>query len=111
MLVSIPISKLSGIYLGFVDPGLFGDRADHLPELDLRHRRPHGHQGHTGPQLFRYFSFHAQGYYYVILFLLVLMVFCTNRILKSRTGRAWISIRENEAAAASIGINTSRYKT
>lgn len=39
------------------------------------------------------------------------MVFCTSRILKSRTGRAWISIRENGAAAASIGINTAQYKT
>ncbi len=43
---------------------------------------------------------------------LVIMVFCTSRILKSRTGRAWISIHhENGAAAASIGINTAQYKT
>lgn len=64
-----------------------------------------------GPALLGLSLQSPKGYYYIIFVLLIFMVFCTTRILKSRTGRAWISIRENGAAAASIGINTGRYKT
>ena len=111
MLVSIPISKLSGIYLGFVTLG-FSEivRITCLNWTSVT-GGPMGIKAIPGPSFFGISLSTPQGYYYVILFLLVLMVFCTNRTLKSRTGRAWISIRENEAAAASIGINTSRYKT
>ena len=64
-----------------------------------------------GPKIFGLSLQSSRGYYYIIFAVLVIMVFCTSRILKSRTGRAWISIRENGAAAASIGINTAQYKT
>ena len=64
-----------------------------------------------GPKIFGFSLQSPRGYYYIIFTFLVIMVFCTSRILKSRTGRAWISIRENGAAAASIGINTAQYKT
>ena len=50
-----------------------------------------------GPSLFGFSLQSPKGYYYIIFVMLVLMVFCTAKILKSRTGRAWISIRENEA--------------
>ena len=33
--------------------------------------------------------------YFIFLFLLVLFLFVTNRVLKSRVGRAWMSIRED----------------
>lgn len=111
MLVSFPISKLSGIYLGFVTLGF----SEIVRIICLNWTSvtggPMGIKAIPGPKLFGISLATPQGYYYIILSVLVLMVFCTGRILKSRTGRAWISIRENEAAAASIGINTSRYKT
>jgi branched-chain amino acid transport system permease protein len=40
----------------------------------------------------------------------LLTLFCLNRILKSRVGRAFIAIREDETAAESMGINTTYYK-
>lgn len=43
--------------------------------------------------------------------LMVFMVFIKNRIIKSRTGRALISIRENPVAAQGMGINVRFYKT
>lgn len=49
-------------------------------------------------------------------FLLVVLavlftVFILNRIIKSRIGRAFIAIREDETAADSMGINSTYYKT
>ncbi len=38
-------------------------------------------------------------------------VFILNRIIKSRIGRAFIAIREDETAADAMGINTTYYKT
>ena len=50
-------------------------------------------------------------HYYHILILLALVIFVTYRLQHSRVGRAWVAIREDEQAAASMGINVSRYKS
>lgn len=111
MLVSFPIGKLSGIYLGFVTLGF----SEIVRIICLNWTSvtggPMGIKAIPGPKIFGLSLQSSRGYYYIIFAVLVIMVFCTSRILKSRTGRAWISIRENGAAAASIGINTTQYKT
>ena len=50
-------------------------------------------------------------YYWTILALLLLTVFCCVRLRDSRLGRAWIAIREDETAAAAMGIPLMRTKT
>ena len=50
-------------------------------------------------------------HYYHILILVGLVIFVSYRLQHSRVGRAWIAIREDEQAAASMGINISRYKS
>jgi branched-chain amino acid transport system permease protein len=50
-------------------------------------------------------------HYYHIIILLGLVIFVSYRLQHSRVGRAWIAIREDEQAAASMGINVSRYKS
>lgn len=50
-------------------------------------------------------------HYYHILILLTLVIFVTYRLQHSRVGRAWVAIREDEQAAASMGINVSQYKS
>ena len=50
------------------------------------------------------------GYYYVFLILVVVFAFFSSRLRKSRFGRAWLSIREDEDAAMAMGIRTSHYK-
>ena len=111
MLVSFPIGKLSGIYLGFVTLGF----SEIVRIICLNWTSvtggPMGIKAIPGPKIFGFSLQSSRGYYYIIFTFLVIMVFCTSRILKARTGRAWISIRENGAAAASIGINTAQYKT
>src|SRR6185503_12498453 len=49
---------------------------------------------------------------YLIAFLLLLFtIFCSVRLRDSRLGRAWIAIREDETAAAAMGVPLMRTKT
>jgi branched-chain amino acid transport system permease protein len=50
-------------------------------------------------------------FYWGILVLLLITVFCSWRLRDSRLGRAWIAIREDETAAAAMGIPLMRTKT
>lgn len=47
--------------------------------------------------------------FYVFLLLAILAIVATNRLLRSRFGRAFEAIRGNELAAAAMGIPTERY--
>lgn len=47
--------------------------------------------------------------FYVFLFIVVVTVIGTNRILESRIGRAFLAIKNDEKAAAAMAIPTSRY--
>ena len=49
-------------------------------------------------------------WYFLILAILLLSVFLIRRLRDSRTGRAWMAIREDELAAAQMGINPVRTK-
>ncbi len=48
--------------------------------------------------------------YYPILAIVALVVWGVFNLLRSRIGRAWVAIRENEYAAASLGYWPARYK-
>jgi branched-chain amino acid transport system permease protein len=58
------------------------------------------------------FQFHEskQTYYYIALGLLLFALWLTNRISGSRTGFYFRAIREDQDAAASLGIPVARYK-
>lgn len=49
-------------------------------------------------------------WYYVGLGLVVFLVFFNSRLEKSRLGRAWMAMREDEDAAAAMGIDVVRTK-
>jgi len=48
--------------------------------------------------------------YYVMAVLLTLMVIIFSNLLRSRVGRAWVAIRDNDIAAEALGINIVWYK-
>ncbi|HET6509225.1 MAG TPA: branched-chain amino acid ABC transporter permease [Baekduia sp.] len=48
--------------------------------------------------------------YWVALGMVVFTVFVNRRLRDSRLGRAWIAVREDEVAAASMGVNLVRTK-
>jgi branched-chain amino acid transport system permease protein len=49
-------------------------------------------------------------YYFTLVISIVIYVFSVN-LLKSRTGRAMMAIRDNEIAASAMGVDVSLYKT
>jgi len=49
-------------------------------------------------------------YYYVILVICVVLAFLMRRLENSRIGNAWLAIREDEAAAESMGLDTRKLK-
>ena len=49
-------------------------------------------------------------YYYLFLLLVVVSVVICYRLERSRIGRAWMAIREDETAAKAMGINTRNMK-
>ncbi len=44
-------------------------------------------------------------WYYVIIALVLFAIFVIQRLDNSRLGRAWVAMREDEVAAASVGVN------
>jgi branched-chain amino acid transport system permease protein len=49
-------------------------------------------------------------YYWLILATIILAVFLIRNLARSRVGRAWIAIREDEDAAELMGVPTFRFK-
>jgi branched-chain amino acid transport system permease protein len=50
-------------------------------------------------------------FYFAALALLMITIFCSVRLRDSRLGRAWIAIREDETAAAAMGVPLMKTKT
>ena len=50
------------------------------------------------------------GLYYMMLVLVVIVTLCCVLIIRSKVGRAFISIKEDELAATMMGIKTTKYK-
>jgi branched-chain amino acid transport system permease protein len=49
--------------------------------------------------------------YWTAIVLVIITVFCSIRLRDSRLGRAWVAIREDETAAAAMGVPLMRTKT
>jgi len=111
ILFGAPTLRLKGDYLAIVTLG-FGEIvpivARNSPTLT------NGAQGLNGvipPQIFGYsFGISATPYYYVGLALVVFLMFASQRLKFSRVGRAWMAIREDEIAAAAMGVNRVKFK-
>ncbi len=110
LLVSLPTLKLSGIYLSIVTLGA----AEIIRILAQTWTPVTG--GALGikqipyPVFWGIEMFKPKDYYYIFLALFILFLFITNRVLQSRVGRAWMSIREDQVAAMSLGVETRFYK-
>ena len=111
ILFGAPTLRLRGDYLAIVTLG-FGE----IVPIVLRNASgiTNGAQGLPGvatPNLFGFsFGFDSIPYYYLILGLVALVVFVSYRLQFSRTGRAWLALREDELAAGPMGIDHIKYK-
>jgi len=106
VLLGAPTLRLRGDYLAIVTLG-FGEIVPlvlrNMPDVTkgVQGMKPIGVPVIPGVK----FGISTEPWYFLILAILLLSVFLTGRLRDSRIGRAWMAIREDEVAAASMGIN------
>jgi branched-chain amino acid transport system permease protein len=129
ILIGLPTLRLRGDYLAIVTLG-FGEiipqvvrNADNIGGFDLTHGTfgisPIDSPGFGEtldrslglPAAFQQESNSQELFFWAALVLLLFTVFCSARLRDSRLGRAWIAIREDETAAAAMGVPLMRTKT
>jgi len=129
ILIGLPTLRLRGDYLAIVTLG-FGEiipqsvrNGDDIAGFDLTHGTfgispidtpGFGQTLHdsVGLPVTYQQSFTADRlFFWTVLVLLLLTVFCSLRLRDSRLGRAWIAIREDETAAGAMGVPLMRTKT
>ncbi|HEX3538214.1 MAG TPA: branched-chain amino acid ABC transporter ATP-binding protein/permease [Stellaceae bacterium] len=111
ILFGAPTLRLKGDYLAIVTLG-FGEIvpivARNWPTVT---NGAMGLNGVAAPQLFGWsFGVNAMPYYYVGLALIAFLILTSTRLKFSRVGRAWMAIREDEIAAAAMGVNRVKFK-
>jgi branched-chain amino acid transport system permease protein len=135
VLLGAPTLKLRGDYLAIVTLG-FGEIVRvFLNNLDAPVNITNGPKGITGIDDVSFFCRHGAGgpgewcfdfgkthsflglempkvtnYYFLFLVLVIFAVIICHRLERSRIGRAWMAIREDEVAAKAMGINTRNLK-
>src|SRR5690606_37772134 len=119
-----PVLKLRGDYLAIVTLGFGEIIRIFLNNLSQPVNITNGPQGISRIDPFRigdfsfatterFFGLTFSGpikYYYLLIVVLMLVLVVNVRLQHSRIGRAWEAIREDEAAARAMGINTMRMK-
>jgi branched-chain amino acid transport system permease protein len=129
IIIGLPTLRLRGDYLAIVTLG-FGEiipqvvrNGDNLHGFDLTHGTfgispidtpGFGTKLHDtlGLPVTYQQSFTADRlFFWTVLGVLLLTLFCSLRLRDSRLGRAWIAIREDETAAGAMGIPLMRTKT
>jgi branched-chain amino acid transport system permease protein len=124
VLLGVPTLRLRGDYLAIVTLG-FGEIVRvFMNNLDRPVNITNGPQGITGVAPLQVMGFNlAQPheilgftftsvymYYYVFVICALLVIWVCTRLQRSRIGRAWAAIREDETAAKAMGINTRNVK-
>ena len=112
IVLGFPILRLRGDYLAIVTLG-FGSITKIVLENSDVFGGAAGIAGIPRPDLFgmvldgRSKSLYS---YYIVLALVALTVFVTNRLKNSRIGRAWMALREDEIACVAMGVDMARTK-
>ena len=124
VLLGAPTLKLRGDYLAIVTLGFGEIIRVFLNNLDHPINITNGPKGLNQIDSIKFFGFdlgkshtffgielaNVSMYYYLFLALVLVSVLLCYRIQKSRIGRAWMAIREDEIAAKAMGINTRNMK-
>lgn len=110
LLVALPTLKMRGVYLAIITLGF--SEIVRLLALNLTDLTggAMGIKNIPVPAIGGIDFSNARTYYYIFLVIAALFLFTTRRVIRSRVGRAWMSIREDQLAARSLGVNTPRYK-
>jgi len=114
MLIGLPTLRLRGDYIAIVTLA-FGEIVHRVAvngdEVTFgAYKLTNGRQGITPvdkidlPFVDQFLSLNLRPWYFVALALVLLVLFVNFRLRDSRLGRAWIALREDEVAAASMGV-------
>ena len=110
VLIGAPTLRLRGDYLAIVTLGFGEITYILLVNLDRPVDITGGPSGLISidpPSAFGYVVSGSIGYYYLFLGILAFVLLASVRLRDSRIGWAWQAIREDELAAAAMGINTT----
>lgn len=113
VLIGVPILRLRGDYLALVTLG-FGE----VVRFAIKNLNPitRGADGLSPipapvlPGVALDWRDDYRPFYYLTLLTLAAVFYLLHRLERSRLGRAWVAIREDELAAACMGLNTARLK-
>lgn len=110
IVLSLPCLRVGGDYLTLMTIG-FGEitRIIFLRWIPVT-QGPMGLPGIPPPQIGPFVFDTNTHYYYLYLCLAALAYFCTHRVINSQIGRTLTAIRDDEVAAAAMGINIAHYK-
>lgn len=115
VVLGVPSLRLRGDYLAIVTLG-FGEIIRILATLVPAMKgqvgfqnvgRPPG-EGVDGVPLFA--NSNGTPWYWLTLTILIIVLFLAGNLERSRVGRSWIAIREDEDAAETMGVPTFKYK-
>ena len=109
VIIGAPTLRLRSDYLAIVTLGFGEITRITATNLDFT-GGPNGIYGVPQVVLGRFVFQTPLHYYYLALALAIVTLFFVGRLANSRIGRAWAYIREDELAAAAMGINTVRLK-
>ena len=109
-LLGIPVLRMRGDYLAIVTLG-FGEIIHILlNNLDPLTNGPRGLLRIDAPAIGNFVVNSPFRWYYLIFAGIIFSAFVADRLNNSRIGRAWIAMREDQDAAAVMGINILKYK-
>ncbi len=110
LILGTPTLRLRGDYLAIVTLG-FGEIVRVVAENTEFLGSARGIKVIRPPTLFGFeFSVWPLPYYYLLLALGILLIVFVRFLERSRVGRAWTAIREDEDAAELMGVPTFRFK-
>ena len=107
-LVGFAALRLNDVFLAFATMGLGEVIRIIIQNADFTN----GALGVTGIPMPEWFGrpMNRVEFYYMVLVIVVALVFLTNRLVHSNTGRTLMTIRDDANAAASLGVNVFSYK-
>ncbi|MBA2515952.1 MAG: branched-chain amino acid ABC transporter permease [Solirubrobacterales bacterium] len=122
ILIGLPTLRLRGDYIAIVTLAfgeiirVFAVNGDAISLPFGNAKLTAGRQGITPvdqidlPFLKPFTQLNLRPWYWLVLALVFIVLFCVIRLRDSRLGRAWIAVREDEVAAASMGVPLVRTK-
>lgn len=113
ILLGLPVLRLKGDYLAIVTLGFGEIIRIVLNNLDKPINITNGPNGITpvqAPAILGFKFSRGIHYYFLVLLIVLAVIVVARRLERSRIGRAWEAIREDETAAAAMGIPVVRMK-